>query len=488
MMNLLAFDLGGSGGKLMEGKFDGERIALSELVRFEHGPVSMGAGLYWEIAGIYRNLLEGLRKAAGPVFSLGIDSFSNDFGFIDKNGELLTPVRCYRDERTSRYADYVYRRIAPRRLYELTGNQNALFNTLMQIGAMRAADQGWILDNAYKLLFTPDLFIYFLTGQVTAEYTISSVSQLYSYADQDFSNEVLKEFNLRRDLFGPLVMPGTVAGQLRESLCRDQGISPFKVVSVCEHDTASAYLSSPLDRADAVIISSGTWALMGCELNGPLINEAAFRYNIANEGGYPGHHRFLKNVAGSWIIQELRAEFRAKGIDYSYAELEEAAKKAAPFAWFIDVDDNRFFAPGNFVGKIQESCRAKYGNCPNDTGELVRCVYESLAMKYRRNLEILEKASGASYGVINIIGGGSKDGFMCQLTANACNRPVAAGPVEATVLGNMLVQLIAAGKIASASEGRRVIASSFPPIWYEPENTSLWEENYARYGSLFPVE
>ncbi|MCL1927938.1 MAG: rhamnulokinase [Treponema sp.] len=487
-MNLLAFDLGGSGGKVMEGHFDGKRITLSELVRFEHSSVLMGDGLYWEIAGIYRNLLDGLRKASGPVLSLGIDSFSNDFGFIDKNGELLTPVRCYRDERTSRYADYVYGKISPRRLYELTGNQNALFSTLMQLGAMQAAGQDWILDNAYKLLFVPDLLIYFLTGEAAAEYTISSVSQLYSYSDREFSKEVLEAFNIRRDLFGPVVMPGTVTGQLRERLCREQGISPFRVVSVCEHDTASAYLSSPLDRRDAIIISSGTWSLMGCELQQPLINEAAYRHNIANEGGYPDHHRFLKNVMGSWIIQEIRAEYRFKGIEYSYAELENMAKKATPFAFFIDVDDTCFFAPGNILGKIEESCRQRYGTVPEDTGALVRCVYESLAMKYRRNLELLKEVTGISFSVINIIGGGSKDSLMCSFTANACCLPVAAGPQEATVLGNILVQLIAAGKITSIKEGRNIIVDSFPTQVYEPEDTSRWKEGYDRYCALFPVK
>jgi sugar (pentulose or hexulose) kinase len=485
-MNILAFDLGGSGGKLMEGQFDGKRINLSELARFEHSAVRMGAGLYWGLAGIYRYLLEALRKAKGPIFSLGIDSFSNDFGFIDKNGELLTPIRCYRDERTSRCADYVYRRLSPRALYELTGNQNAQFNTLMQLGAMQAAGQGWVLENAHKLLFVPDLFVYFLTGQITAEYTVSSVSQLYSYTDNDFSREILEAFNIRRDLFGSLVMPGTAAGRLLESLCRDQGISPFKVVSVCGHDTASAYLSSPLDRRDAVIISSGTWSLMGCELEAPLINEAAYKHNIANEGGYPGHHRFLKNVMGSWIIQEIRAGFRAKGVEYSYSELEAEAKKAVPFAHFIDVDDDLFFSPGNPVEKIQNACRVKYGNAPEETGELIRCVYDSLAMKYRRNLEILKNVGGMSFGVINIIGGGSKDSLICQFTADACKLPVVAGPQEAAILGNILVQLISAGEIASIKEGREIIASSFPPVWYEPENTAQWDEAYERFCALFP--
>ena len=487
-INVLAFDLGGSSGKIIEGQFDGERINLSELIKFEHSPIPMGDGLYWEIAGIYRQLINGIRKASGNVLSLGIDSFSNDFGFIDKNGDLLTPVRCYRDGRTLRYADYVYGKISKRRLYELTGNQNALFSTLMQLGAMQAAGQDWIFENAHKLLFTPDLLSYFLGAEAVAEYTVSSVSQLYSYSENTFSSEILDTFNIRRELFGTLVMSGTVTGKLRDSICREEGLTPFKLVSVCEHDTASAYLASPLDRRDAIIISSGTWALMGCELDQPLINEEAYKYNIANEGSYPGHHRFLKNVMGSWIIQELRAEYRAKGIKYSYTELENYAKTASPFSWFIDVDDNAFFSPGNMKGKIQESCKKNYGSAPNEIGEIVRCVYESLAMKYRRNLEILEEVTGTTFNVINILGGASENSVMCRFTADACNRPVASGPQEAAVLGNMLVQLLSAGKIASISEGRSIIAASYPPIWYEVENPSGWDEAYGHYSAIFPLD
>ncbi|MDR1318929.1 MAG: hypothetical protein LBJ90_04825, partial [Treponema sp.] len=340
MVNLLAFDLGGSGGKLLKGRFDGERINLSEIVKFENRPVQIDGGLYWDMIGIYRSLLEGLQKACAlsEIYSLGIDSFSNDFGFIDRAGELLSPVRCYRDDRTVRYADYVYGRITPRRLYEITGNQNARFNTLMQMGAIRGAGQGWLLDHADKCLFVPDLLACFLTGERTAEYTIASVSQLFSFDRQDFSEELLELLHLRRDLFGSVSMPGTGVGTITEKLAREQDLSHFQVVSICEHDTASAYIASPLDRRDRIIISSGTWALMGCELDAPLICEEGFHHNLANEGGYPGYHRFLRNVMGSWIIQEIRADYRAEGRNYSYADLEQAAEQAAPFAFFIDVD------------------------------------------------------------------------------------------------------------------------------------------------------
>jgi sugar (pentulose or hexulose) kinase len=483
-LNLLAFDLGGSGGKLMEGRFDGSRISLSELIKFDNRPVPINRGLYWDVEGIYRFLLQGLRKAAaaGPVYSLGIDSFSNDFGLVDKNGDLLTPVRCYRDDRTMRHADYVYSRASKRRLYELTGNQNARFNTLMQMGAMQAAGQGWLLEHARRFLFLPDLLIYFLTGEALAEYTIASVSQFFSFASNDFCQELLVLFNLRRDLFGPVSMPGSSAGTIS---VEDQGLPSCRVVSVCEHDTASAYLASPLKNGNTIIISSGTWSLMGCELEAPLITEEGFRYNIANEGGYPGHHRFLRNVMGSWIIQEIRADYQVRGREYSFAELEKAAEQAEPFAHFIDVDEDAFFSPGNIPEKIRKDC-GRRGKAPEDIGALVRCVYESLAMKYRRNLDILEGVTGKTFETINIVGGGSRDGFLCRCTAASCGRPVVAGPQEATALGNLLVQLIAAGEIASVEEGRDMTAASFPPVRYEPEEASRWEAEYQRYCALFP--
>jgi sugar (pentulose or hexulose) kinase len=235
---------------------------------------------------------------------------------------------------------------------------------------------------------------------------------------------------------------------------------------------------------DSLIISSGTWALMGCELAAPLISPEGFRYNIANEGGFPGHHRFLLNVMGSWIIQEIRNHYRSQGKTYSYTELESLAEKAEAFAFFIDVDDDLFFGPGDMPGHIRNYCRERSGKAPDDIGSLIRCVYESLAMKYRRNCEILESVTGKHFPAINVVGGGSQDTLMCRFTAAACNRPVIAGPREATALGNMLVQLIAAGELSSVEEGRILIAGSFPSIRYEPEDALRWEEAYVATTGL----
>jgi len=489
MLNLLAFDLGGSSGKLLQGNFNGRDISLSLIEKFENRSVQINGALYWDIITVYQALLDGIKKAAASsnLHSLGIDSFSNDFALIDKNGELLSPVRCYRDDRTIRFADYIYNRVSPRRLYELTGNQNARFNTLMQIGAMQGTGQGWLLDHADRLLFVPNLLLFLLTGTIGAEYTIASVSQLFSFYDEDFSRELLDIFSLNKELFGPVLKSGSNAGTITKRLCAENSILPFSVVSVCEHDTASAYCASPFQGKNHIIISSGTWALMGCELDKPLINEEGYRYNFANEGGYPGHHRFLRNVMGSWIIQQIRSFNLEHGKNYSYAEMEKEAETSTPFAYFIDVDDDLFFSPGNMPGKIHDYCMAHYSSAPANTGALVRCVYESLAMKYRRNLELLRHITNKSFSFITIIGGGARDKLMCQFTADACNLPVAAGPEEATALGNIIVQLIAAGEITNLEEGRKIIADSFPVLRYEPNDNAVWEEQYRKYCELIPI-
>jgi sugar (pentulose or hexulose) kinase len=354
----------------------------------------------------------------------------------------------------------------------------------MQLGAMQASGQGWLLEKADKLLWTPDLLIRFLTGENTAEYTMASVSQFFDFTAGDFSQEILAVFGLRRDLFAPISLPGASAGRITGQLVREEGLSRFEVVSVCEHDTASAFLAAPMGEG-SLIISSGTWALMGCELAAPLISHDGFLYNIANEGGFPGHHRFLRNVMGSWIIQEIREYYRSQGKTYSYAELETLAEKAEPFAFFIDVDDDIFFEPGDMPGRIRSYCRERFGKAPDDIGPLLRCVYESLAMKYRRNCEILESVTGKHFPAINVVGGGSRDTLMCRFTAAACGRPVIAGPREATALGNMLVQLIAAGELSSVEEGRILVTASFPSVRYEPEGALRWEEEYHRFSALY---
>lgn len=504
----LAFDLGGSGAKLMLGEYDGRGIRLSEVARFPNRPAPIAGGLYWDIVGICDRFLLGLRKAAAahPIRSLGIDSFSNDFCLVDAAGALLSPARCYRDGRGARHAASAYARVPPRRLYELTGNQNAPFNTLMQLAAMQADGQGWLLERADRLLFIPDLLLYILTGEAVAEYTIASVSQLYSFADGAWSRELLGAFGLKASLFCGISYPGAEVGRISRSKLAlggnglaggsggaggaaapgSGGAGDIIAVSVCEHDTASAFLASPAaaDRGRVAIISSGTWSIVGCELPQPLICDAGFRHNLANEGGYPGHHRFSRNAMGSWIIQEIRSDCELRGAPITFAQIEEEASRAGAFEFLIDADDSAFYAPGNMQERVREWCSQRYGRAPSGIGVIARCVYESTALGYRRAIGLLEAATGRALPVINIVGGGARDRLLCQFTASACNRPVMAGPFEATALGNLAVQLIAAGELSSVEQAREMIGGSFEPEWYEPRNPEAWDEQYRALANL----
>lgn len=486
-MNILAFDLGASGGKLFLATIDGERVSVQDIHRFENVSCSMNGALFWDIIAIYKEMNVGIKKAIAltgdQIDSFAIDSFSNDFGFIDKHGTLLTPVRCYRDKRTERHADKIYSKLSREQLYSLSGNQNALFNTLMQLAAMREDGHGFILDNAYKMLFIPDLLIYFLTGRAISEYTLSSVSQMYDFHKDDWCQEILDTYNIPRRLFGRLTKPGTLLGGTQESYNRMLETRGFPVSVVCEHDTASAYLSSPL-TTDCALASCGTWALIGTELEHCVITPEGYAANLANEGGYPGHHRLLRNVMGSWFIQETKRYYREHGKDYSFSELGDMAEASEPFRYLFDPDDTMFYDPGNIPVKIQNYCMEHYRSRPETTGEIVRSIYESLAMKFRWTVEQLERASGKILPVINMMGGGSKAGILCQFVANASGKKVIVGPEEATAIGNITVQLIAVGAASTLEEAKMMMAPAVQTKEYLPAHADEWNVQYQRFLKL----
>ena len=489
--NYLAFDLGGSGGKLQLCRFDGERLSLEEVRRFDNEPVAANGCLYWDLWNIHRELDRGIRKAAtiagGPIRSIGLDSFSNDFSFIDKRGELLAPLRCYRDGRTERYKDAIYAKMSKERLYGLTGNQVAPFNTLMQLAAMREAGQGFMLDHAYKLLFTPDLLIHFMTGEAASEYTMASVSQMFDFAARDWNDEILEAFSIPRRLLCPIAESGTVVGRTRKEWNRESGSGGLDVVSVCEHDTASAFLAAA-SEGDRAIISSGTWSLVGAEVPSPVIGDFGFRHNIANEGGFGNRHRLIRNVMGLWIIQELARQYEERGESCRFAELEAAAAAAPPFAHRLDPDDPLFFSPPDMEEAIVRRCGERGGSAPRTAGETVRCVLEGLAFKYRWAVEKIEAVALRPLPSVHVVGGGSRNALLCQFTANSCGRPVLSGPSDATALGNILVQLVADRRIASIEEGQELIRTSFPAKEYLPRETALWDEKYAVFKETFALE
>jgi sugar (pentulose or hexulose) kinase len=497
----LAFDLGASGGKLLLGRFDGERLSFEDVYRFGNEPISANGCLYWDLMDIHRHMKLGIRKAValagGRIRSMGIDSFSNDFAFMDRRGELLTPLRCYRDARTERHRDAIYAKMPPERLYALTGNQVAPFNTLMQLAAMIEAGQGHILENAHRLLFTPDILVHFMTGEAVSEYTIASVSQMFDFSRNGWSDEILGAFGIPRDILCPISRPGTVVGRTTQAFCRELGVEGFDLVSVCEHDTASAYLAAT-SAGERAIISSGTWSLVGTEVPAPLILPAGYRDNIANEGGLVGRHRLVRNVMGLWILQELRRQWAARDIQsgggghQGFAEMEAAAARAAPFAHRINPDDPRLFSPVDMEATVAECCVAG-GDATGSAaasqtmGETVRCILEGLAFKYRWAIERIEALTGRHLPSVDIIGGGSRNALLCQFTADACDRPVRAGMTDATALGNLMVQLLADRQISSIEEGKELIKRTFPIKEYLPREAGVWAREYEEFKKAFAL-
>ena len=488
-MDYLAYDLGASSGKLFRGMYDGSRLTLETVHRFDNAVIPLTNGLYWDFLSVWRNLCLGIQKASREctIRSIGVDSFCNDFSFIDQDGELLSPMRAYRDARTIRCGEAIYEKMSQWQLYQETGNQIAYFNTLMQLAAMRREQKDVLLDDAHRLLFLADLIAYYLTGEELAERTVSSVSQMYRFDAEDWSDLILETFRIPRRLFGTLTDSATLSGRTTQSFCKTWGLEEFDFISVCQHDTASAFLAVP-GSDDRAIISCGTWSLVGCENNEPIINDYGFQNNIANEGSLPGHHRLLRNVMGSWLLQELRSEYLADGHDYSYARMEELAKDHPAFGFLIDVDDPRFFSPGDMRQKIRESCWSPAGGQPETVGQFVRCIYESLALKHRWAVEKLEILTGRRFPMISIIGGGSKDALTCRMTASACGRPVIAGPSDASALGNILAQLLAYCEIRDVAQGRELIRNSFSSIQYDPAQSEQWEQVYGEYVEKFHLQ
>jgi len=479
-MRCLAFDLGGSGGKLFTGTLREDRLIVAPVYDFPNRFQDRTDGLFWDLAGIRRHMALGIQKASadGAVDSFGADSFNNDFALLDASGIPMLPMRCYRDSRMVRCSDRIYDVIPREKLYSYTGNQLASFNTFMQLASMCIEGEGHILKQADTMLLLSDLLGYDITGAKYAEYTAAAETQFLDTATHRWIPEVLNAFDIPTHLLPQVVEPGTVVGRATESFCLKNGIRPFDHVAVCQHDTASAFAATAME--DSAIISSGTWSLIGLLTPGPVITDQTYRYNIANEGGLPGKHRLLKNVMGMWILQELLREYAADGLVFSYAQTQELAAQAPAFAYLFDPDAPEFFQPGQMLEKIRSACHSAWGRAPQTPGEVFRTVYECLALRSRYALERLEEVTGQHPASVNVLGGGSRDAFACRCLAGAMGRPVYAGPANATAIGNLLVQLAAHGQISMA-EAPELIRRSFQSLCYEPENSPLWNAHYEAF-------
>lgn len=476
---VLAFDFGASSGRAIIGCFDGDKITLEEVHRFSNDPVSVGGTVYWDVLRLFYEIKQGIVKAkiAGGFDSIGIDTWGVDFGLIDSEGKLMENPVHYRDTRTAGLVEESFKTMPKEKLYGITGIQFMELNTLFQLISLKK-NRPWMLERADKMLFMPDLFAYMLTGKMCAEYSIATTSQLIDLETKSWSEEILDAFGIKKSFFAPLVKPGTVLGELSKEICEECGVDPVPVISVCGHDTQSAITSVPCEDGNFAFLSSGTWSLFGTELDKPIVNETSMNINITNEGGFDDSTGFLKNIIGLWLIQESRRQWKREGEEYSYADLEKLALAAEPFKCFIDPDAPEFVPHGNIPERVREFCRRTGQYVPQTVGEVMRCIYESLAMKYRLTFEKLRECTERDYPVIHVIGGGTKDGLLCQMTANSCDRTVKAGPIEATVMGNVAVQFMSDGSVDNIGQARKIIAESSELKIFEPKETGDWAKAY----------
>ena len=482
---ILAFDFGASSGRAMIGSYDGNKIDIREIHRFSNDPVKVNGTLYWDTLRLFYEIKQGINKAVldGGFDSIGIDTWGVDFGLLDKDGYLLENHVNYRDSRTDGMLEKAFEKFPKEEMYAKTGIQLMNLNTVFQLLSL-AENRPELLERAHTLLFTPDLFNYLLTGVKKTEYTIASTSQLLDPWKRDWCPEVFERLGLPARILTEIVRPGTIVGKLSDDICEELNAPKADVIAITSHDTASAVVAVPAKDKDFVYISCGTWSLMGIESDEPIVNEKSVRYNLTNEGGYEGKIRFLKNIMGLWLIQESRRQWIREGAQVSYADLEREALAVEPMRCFVDPDAPEFAPPGNMPKRVQDFCRATGQYVPQTRGEIMRCIYESIAMKYRYTLAQLEDVAEKKFSSINVVGGGTKDRLLCQLAANACKVPVIAGPIEATVLGNVAVQLMALGEISSLKDARQIVANSFDTIEYQPVDTQKWDESYQQFVKI----
>lgn len=483
--DFLAVDLGATSGRVMRGRLEEGRLSLHEVRRFPNGPVAVHGGLYWDVLRLWEEIRAGL-SGAGALAGIGVDSWGLDFALLDGRGELLGDPHHYRDPRTAGVMEEVDRRISPERLYVRTGIQRLAFNTLYQLVSMRRADDPR-LEAARSLVLIPDLFHYWMSGQVQAEYTNATTTQLVDLARQGWATDLLDELELPARILPPISPPGTVLGPLSRRLASEVGVEQaVPIIAGATHDTASAVAAVPgLDERSA-FVSSGTWNLVGVEVGAPIGGEQARRRDFTNEGGVGGTFRFLKNVTGLWLVEECRRRWQQEGRRFEVGELILRAEQAVPLRSVVDPDAPEFARPGDLPATIRAYCREHREPEPRDEREVIRCCLESLALKHRWVVEGLEEVTGRRIDSLRVVGGGSRNRLLCQFTADACGRRVVAGPVEATALGNALVQAVATGHLPDVAAGREVIARSVRLEVYEPRPMPGWDAAFARLQALLP--
>lgn len=479
---VLAVDYGASGGRVMLGKYDGERITVQEIHRFSNDPVTVNGTMYWDVLRLFHEMKQGMikAKAYGGAESIGVDTWGVDFGLLDEKGYLLENPVHYRDGRTEGMLEKGFAKIPREHFYGITGNQFMEINTAFQLLALKE-QRPELLARADCLLLMPDLFNYFLSGVKKSERSIVSTTQMGNPSEPGWVTEVTEKFGIPEKILTEVVPTGTVLGTIREEIKEELGIGEMDVIAVAGHDTQCALTAVPAKEEDFIFVSCGTWSLFGTELARPIVTEQSEKLNITNETGTDGRTSFLKNIIGLWLVQESRRQWMREGKEYSFSQLEKLAEEAEPFRCFIDPDAPEFVPAGNIPERIREYCGRTGQKVPQTEGEIVRCINESLALKYRYVLEEIKACTQKEYGAIHMVGGGIQSKLLCKFTAHANGIPVIAGPVEATVFGNIAIQLMAKGVIKDLAEARKVIADSDRPVVYEPENKDAWDRAYEFY-------
>jgi rhamnulokinase len=473
----------------MAGLFDGARLRIEEVHRFENGPVQVGPRTYWDLLAQWSHVLAGLRAAAsrygGQIESVGVDTWGVDFGLLARGDELLGNPRHYRDHHTDGILDKAFSIVRREEIFEATGLQFMQFNTLYQLLAMRLAGSP-LLEMAETLLLIPDLFHWLLSGVKANELTNATTTQFYDPRQRDWARPLLDRFGIGGQMLGELIAPGTTLGPLLPGAARETGLSGVQVIAPATHDTASAVLSVPAasrpgQRPDWCYISLGTWALMGVESPTPVINETCRTLNFTNEGGVGGTTRLLKNITGMWLLQECRRRWTRDGRELSWEEINRWSDEAPPLVSVVNPDDPSLMAPDDMPQAIRALCQRSGQPVPASDGAVIRCALESLALKCRQVMDWLEQLIGGRLETIHVVGGGALNRRLCQAIADACGRPVVAGPVVATATGNIAMQGVAQGAIGSVAEAREVIRRSFDVEQYQPRETAAWDEAYARF-------
>ena len=482
----LAFDLGATSGRSVLGTLSNGKIETKELTRFPNAFVELNGKFYWNLLGLYSHLKEGLVACAKEGItpdSIGIDTWGVDVVPIGEDGSILGMPRAYRDPYTDGAPERYFEIVPREEVYGATGIQIMNFNTLFQLFA--AVEEGYTpITKAKQVLFMPDALSYMLTGKAICEYTIASTSQILNPRTADWEGKLLEKAGLAADILPKPQMPGSVIGPLNEALANETRIGNVNVVAVAGHDTASAVAAVPAENERFAYLSSGTWSLMGIEVKEPIITEESYRQNFTNEGGVNGTTRFLKNICGMWILEQCRKEWERDGKSYSYPEIVAMADTAEPFARFINPDDVMFANPKSMLKAIDEFCERTNQSKPQSDAEVIRLIFESLALRYCEVLNLLEAMAPFAIDVLHIIGGGAKNRLLNQYTANATGKRVVAGPAEATAIGNIMLQAMGAGAVASLAEARAIIRNSVELEVFVPEAEEQWREAYKRFQTL----